>query len=414
MPRPDSTPPRSPPAAFQRRAFLQGSAGAVLGLQFVQLGCENNTITPIGSGIEFSFISQVDVEQGNSLSTSGRDNARFHFVQIGGRALARSGGPIPAGTYDNLPIFSEADWNLTVDGDVTQALNLGFQDLVSRSADTLTILKTLRCVFDDTSLPGLIGTALWTGVPVRTLIQDAGVDPNLVNRFRFHGRDGFNNNLLYDEVMDETRPAWEQPMLAWRMNDLPVPHAHGGPVRLIIPGKLGYKNIKWIERIEATADDSPFGTYQRGDAYQASDAADVPVWTKATNPVDRQEIPAGSFRVFGFSISGQAAIQTIEIQIDDGPWEPVQVIPVSDLQEDNPRVTESAQFQQGLSYPYRDVWTLFRFDWQATPGPHTLRFRATDSAGNTQPETDPRGDDGVNNWWVIDVEVRAGTQTSTV
>jgi DMSO/TMAO reductase YedYZ molybdopterin-dependent catalytic subunit len=377
---------------FERRVFLKGTAGATLGLTFVQAGCETNEVVTVGTGIEFDFVSPVDFDN-TSLDPQAHNDPAFHFYQAGGRPYIAD--------YDELPIFGPQDWSLEVSGDVNQPLNVGFEDLRTSYGEPLTLLKTLRCLFDDSRLPGLIGTALWTGVPVRRLVEAAGVDPMVVNRFRFFGRDGFTNNLLYGEVFDDAKEVWEEPILAWRMNGRDVPHAHGGPVRLIIPGKFGYKNIKWIERIEATADDSEFGTYQ--EQLGAFDAADVQPFTKATNPLNRQEIPAGTFQIFGFGVSGLAPVDRIEIEIDGAPWQEVDIIPLADLEQAYPQLSEAAQVQAAIPFPYRDVWALFRFEWEATPGPHRLRFRTVDTAGNMQPMTDGDGTDGQNAYFDIEV-----------
>ena len=303
-----------------------------------------------------------------------------------------------------MPEVSSADWSLRIDGLVDNPITITFADLMDAASEAeVTVVKTMRCIIDSTFIPGLIGTATWTGVPLRRFLDQAGVDLGQTQRFRLYASDNFNNNIRRDEVYGEVPLGGFEPMLVYAMNGEPLTPEHGFPVRLLVHNLYGYKNLKWIERIEASASDEVFGTYQ--DAFGFTDDAEVRVINKITNPLGGQNIPAGDFRVFGYALSGADGIERVEVSIDDGPFEAARIVPLGEVIAANPGLRNALQFANTdrFSYPFRNVWALWEFDWNATPGPHTLRLRATDRAGNTQEPTDFDPTDGNNPQFVINV-----------
>ncbi len=376
-----------------RRRFLKVTSGAAMGLYLSPLACESNLVNPKLSGSQFDFLTPVDP------STARADRAPgSHFVQFGAE------GSVDGWRYEDINPITLAEWQLQLTGAFTTPTTLTAADLQSEvdNDQDVTLLNTLRCIFDDTSIPGLVGTSLWRGVPLARFLEQAGVDPS-VRRFRFFGRDGFNNNLLREEVLVPAGEPELAPLLAVAVNGEDIPHIHGGPVRLVVPGKYGYKNLKWVDRIEATADDTVFGSYQ--EVFQFFDEGTIQLATKVTNPLARASLPAGPVELFGYALSGAASVQGVEIAIDDGPFEPAQLQSFDDLVTLVPELTEVLQVELERTYPFRSVWTLFTFNWDATPGPHRLRFRATDSAGEVQAAIDEDPTDGSSGYWDIDVDV---------
>lgn len=384
-------------ADFNRRVFLRGAGGTALGLVFAPLGCQSNEVRPKGVGAEFDFLTPVDP---SLEGEPGRRPRGTFYLQFG------ANGSVPDWEYDAIPVLERDEWTLRIEGLVATPLDLTFADLeaVAATGEDVVLLNTLRCIFDTTDVPGLVGNALWRGVPLRRFLEDAGIDREQTVRVRYFGRDGFTNNLKLEDVFlpGSVREPID-PLLVFEMNGAPVPHVHGGPVRLLTPGRYGYKNVKWIDRIVATDDDAEFGSYQ--DQYGFFDAGTIPPITKVTNPLTRAEIESGPFGVFGYAFSGLAGIEQIEISIDGGAFEPVDIIPLDEIATSFPVIERAVQVARGTSYPFRGVWTLFRYAWDATPGEHELRFRSTDQAGNEQPGRDEEPRDGAAGYWTVQVTV---------
>ncbi|MEM9663489.1 MAG: molybdopterin-dependent oxidoreductase [Bacteroidota bacterium] len=362
------TPPPS------RRAFLKAGGTLLAGMALVPLaGCEFNELTPKSLGDRIPFLTPVGTDEG------------AFFVQNGGL------GSIPGWSEPDL---DPATWTLTIDGLVDTPLTLTLADLEAEAS--VTVLKTIRCVVDSNEFPGLIGTALWQGVPLRRFLDAAGVDRTRARRLHLFGADGFRNNVRLDEVYRTFSPDTFEPLLVTRMNGEPLTRAHGRPVRLLVYDGYGYRNVKWLERIEATADDRVFGTYQEVLGY--FDEGTVRVASKVTDPVFAQQIPAGQFLIQGFAVSGATGVTQVEVAIDDGPFEPAGLTSLSEVISATPSVAAAQQvIEAGAeAFPFPGVWVQWAFEWTATPGPHVLRVRATDASGAVQPADDFTFEDGFN------------------
>jgi DMSO/TMAO reductase YedYZ molybdopterin-dependent catalytic subunit len=384
---------------FNRRIFLKGAGGTALNLIFVPTtGCESNEVIPKGIGAAFDFLTPVDPSLEGDPAQRPRD---AFFLQWGAQGI-----PSLDWRYDDIPVVSADDWTLRIEGTVSQTLDLVFADLeaVAGQGQDVVLLNTLRCIFDTTEIPGLVGNALWRGVPLRSFLDQAGIDTQTTARVRYFGRDGFTNNLRLEDIFlpaNVVDPV--DPLLVFEMNGEPIPHVHGGPVRLLTPGRYGYKNVKWIARFVATDDDSEFGSYQ--EQFGFFDAGTIQPITKVTNPLTATEIPAGPFDVFGYAISGLAGVDRVEASVDGGPFEAATLVPLEDIRTSFPIIDGAIQVEAGSEYPYRGVWTLFTFPYDATPGEHTLRFRTVDRDGNEQPETDGDPTDGTTGYWTLRITV---------
>ena len=372
-------------APITRRVFIRRAGGLAVGLALVPLaGCDTNTVTPRRGGVEVPFLSPPDV----APSEGG------FYVENG--AEAAIGGW-------QMPDLDPDTWALAIDGLVAAPLTLRLSDLEAEADNAVTLLKTMRCVTDDNEFPGLIGTTLWTGIPLRLFLDRAGVDRTRTRRLRIFGSDGFTNNLTLDDVYRDFGPGEFEPMLVTHMDGQPLTREHGRPVRLFVYNGYGYKNVKWITRIEATDSDEAFGTYQQVLGYV--DDGVIRVASKITNPVFNQELSAGTVRITGFAVSGFGAIATIEVSIDDAPFQPARIIPLDELLDATPRLSQAQQVANDLAFPFSSVWVKWDVRWDATPGEHTIRIRATDTAGNTQPDTDFVREDGSNPTPTITVNV---------
>ncbi len=284
---------------------------------------------------------------------------------------------------------------MQIDGLVNEPLTITFNDILQHADQAVRVLSTLRCIVDETFVPGLISTTVWTGIPLRIFLEQAGVDEILTKRFRCYGSDGFTNNLKFSEVYGPLENDMIEPLLVYEMDGAPLTAEHGNPVRLLVHGSFGYKSVKWLTRVEASGVDIPFGSYQEQLGYVDDGRANVS--NKVTNPLQAQTIAAGPFQIFGYAYSGRAGINEVELSVDDGPYQPVRIIPLSEILSSNPQIRETVQIQDAsMNYPFRGVWALWEYIWDATPGSHIIRVRATDNRGNNQPLTDENDLDGTN------------------
>jgi sulfane dehydrogenase subunit SoxC len=292
--------------------------------------------------------------------------------------------------YDIPDVEADA-WRLEVDGSVVAPLALSLQDLRARPAVSLAV--TLECAGNGRALiephvqsqPWLveaIGTAEWRGTPLRGVLEDAGLGEDVVEVV-FTGLDhGLDHGVEqdYQRSLPLGEAMREDVLLAYEMNGSPLPAQHGFPLRLVVPGWYGMAHVKWLRSITAVA--RPFEGYQMRDTYRmwtASDGDDAsgvaveriqprslvrppgfPDFFSRARIVDR-----GPVRLEGRAWSGLGVVERVEVSIDDGSsW---------------------ANAALGALPSSAYAWRAWSFDWQAEPGDHVLRCRATDATGATQP-----------------------------
>lgn len=361
-----------------RRSFLKKIAGVSLGASLLPLaGCESLAVDPVATGFDFPFLTPKE----------------SFFVQYGADgALA---------DWQGLQQIPRNDWRLAIDGLVDNPLSLSFADLDADPALIQTFIATLRCILDNNAVPGLIGTATWTGVPLRVFLDRAGINRQQGKRIRLYGADGFTNNIKLDKVYgqdadNQSAAGQIEPMLVFAMNGSPLENEHGAPVRLLMPGHYGYKSIKWIERIEVVSDDTRFGTYQEILGYDDDGMVDISC--KSTSILKGARLIAGPNRIAGFAISGYAGIEAVDISIDNGPTQTARIVSQSELIANEAQVAPALQFNvpDQFSYPFIGVWALWEYVWNASPGAHIIRIEAKDAMGNIQPPSDDDPTDGQN------------------
>ncbi len=263
-------------------------------------------------------------------------------------------------------------WTLRIHGLVDRETTLTFDDLVQLG--TFEQYVTIACVSNEVG-GDLVGNAKWTGVRLREVLDLAGVHAaasQLVGR----SVDGFTAGMPTAWVMDPEREA----MIAVRMNDAPLPVAHGFPARLIVPGLYGYVSAtKWLSELELT-------TMEGFDAFWIPRgwAKEAPILTQSRIDVPRNRgLQAGQIAVAGVAWAPDRGIRSVEVSVD-GEWR-----------------------QATISTPISDAtWVQWRLAWQATAGEHVLAVRATDGDGVVQTaETSPPAPDGARGYHTIRVQV---------
>ena len=115
---------------------------------------------------------------------------------------------------------------------------------------------------------GAISNAYWGGVSVRDLLTSLGfdedyADANNIKHVQFESVDGMTASVPVDTILGRR----SQALLAFEMNEEELPPAHGFPVRVVIPGHVGVRNVKWVSRI-ILSDEESMGPWQRGMAYK--------------------------------------------------------------------------------------------------------------------------------------------------
>jgi DMSO/TMAO reductase YedYZ molybdopterin-dependent catalytic subunit len=260
-------------------------------------------------------------------------------------------------------------WRLRVHGMVDKELSLSLDDLLSRPLVERDL--TLVCVSNEVG-GTYAGNARWLGVPLRDIIEEAGVRhgaDQLVSR----SVDGWTAGTPVAAILDG-----RDALIAVGMNGEPLPVAHGFPARLVVPGLYGFVSAtKWLTDLELTTFDAFDGYWvRRGWAQQAP----VKTMSRIDTPRGLQRVAAGRVPVGGIAWATHRGISKVEVRIDDGPWQEAQLAPA----------------------PTADTWRQWFFSWDASVGSHTVTCRATDGDGQTQNEqrVDPIPD-GATGWHQI-------------
>jgi DMSO/TMAO reductase YedYZ molybdopterin-dependent catalytic subunit len=280
-------------------------------------------------------------------------------------------------------------FNLTLEGEVNRPLKLTLSDL--RAFRETSHVVTLECagngrVYSEPPVPGLqwekgaVGTARWTGVPLRDVLNRAGVKPT-AKHIVMDGADvpvgsvpDFVRSIPIEKAMHPDT------LLAYRMNGEEIPIEHGFPLRLIVPGWEAAASTKWLVNIRVSENEAD-GHFMRN-AYRipnrgvapgsAVDPADMVPYTALdvksifTSPLEGVAVGTGvSVELRGFAWAGEADVTRVDVSVDFGR-------------------TWVAATLDGEKARY--AWRRFRYVWKPNRrGSYVVLSRATDSQGRTQP-----------------------------
>jgi DMSO/TMAO reductase YedYZ molybdopterin-dependent catalytic subunit len=233
-------------------------AGTAAGASLILGGCdpfgESSTVRPL---LDFGQMVSLRVQR---LLLAGQPLAREYTAADISPDFPPNGTERPNGfDYFQMMITQFASWRLTVDGLVERPLSLSLADLKALPARTQI---TLHCCDEGWSAIGE-----WTGVPLARVLQDAGLKREA--RFIvFHCLDELerlpNRGGVYYESLDLFDAFHPQTILAYGMNGGPLPIPHGAPLRLRVERQIGYKNAKYVTRIEAVDRLDSFGRGRGG------------------------------------------------------------------------------------------------------------------------------------------------------
>jgi DMSO/TMAO reductase YedYZ molybdopterin-dependent catalytic subunit len=361
--------PAGRPFAFDRRRFLRaalavGAAGAGASVLGASRGRTRAAVARARASVRLPrpWDPAPPVPAGADLHVAGLSpfltpNASFYRVD----------------TALFVPEVDARSWTLRIRGSVEREASYTFDELLDRPLIERDL--TLACVSNEVG-GRYVGNARWLGVPLAPLLRESGVRPEadqLVSR----SVDGFTAGTPMRLVLDG-----RDAMLALGMNGDPLPLEHGFPVRMVVPGLYGYESAtKWLAELEAT-------TYAAYDPYwvQRGWARIAPIKTQSRIDTPRagSRLPAGRVIVAGVGWAQHTGVESVEVRVDDGPWSRAELAAQDSI----------------------DTWRQWRWDWDATPGTHSLAVRATDRDGLTQPGTPvPAFPAGAEGWHTVNVTV---------
>ncbi len=282
------------------------------------------------------------------------------------------------------PVIDPATYRLRVSGLVDQALSLSVDDL--RAMPSREIVVGFECSGNRGPINGLAGNGRWTGVPLRTILDRAGVKPD-AKEFVFFGADRgeeevqfrgqtFTVEQQYGRSLAREKALSSDPILVYALNGEPLTRHQGFPLRLLVPGWYGMALVKWLAEIHVQ-EDRYLGKFQarhyrtlKGEMvngemkWKETDISTI----QLKSFVARVTSNGSRHQVFGVVLNDGTPIRSVEVKVDDGSWQPATMDPAT-------------------SEKYS--WKFFTYDWHgATPGEHTVVSRATDTEGTVQPTSE--------------------------
>ena len=282
------------------------------------------------------------------------------------------------------PVIDPATYRLRVSGLVDQALSLSVEDL--RAMPSREIVVGFECSGNRGPINGLAGNGRWTGVPLRTVLDRAGVKPD-AKEFVFFGADRgeeevqfrgqtFTVEQQYGRSLAREKALSSDPILVYALNGEPLTRHQGFPLRLLVPGWYGMALVKWLAEIHVQ-ENRYLGKFQarhyrtlKGEMvngemkWKETDISTI----QLKSFVARVTSNGSRHQVFGVVLNDGTPIRSVEVKVDDGSWQPATMDPAT-------------------SEKYS--WKFFTYDWHgATPGEHTVVSRATDTEGTVQPTSE--------------------------
>lgn len=285
-----------------------------------------------------------------------------------------------------IPKLNQSSWRLKVSGLVERPLSLSLRDLVKMSSQSCFV--TLECAGNGRSTLnprvqgeqwnfGAASTAEWTGVPLREVLDRAGVKAG-TRAVVFRGADsgtldGSSEAIRFERSLSLDDARGSEALLAHAMNGEALPIQHGYPLRLIVPSWYAVASVKWLTEIEVIGEafrghyqtETYFFEWQHDGQLVREPVSLQRIRSLITEPEPETEVERGDVPIRGVAWSGAAPIARVEVSIGGGPW------------QDGRLVGERKRHSwQG--------WELLAQLEQ--PGPTVISSRATDMAGRTQPD----------------------------
>ena len=279
------------------------------------------------------------------------------------------------------PKVDPATFQLKISGLVDRPTTLSLDAL--QKVGRTDLVAGFECSGNRRPLQGLSGNGRWTGVPLRAVLDKAGVKTQA--RYAvFFGADHMDEEVefrnqkftvdqQFGRALTREQALSAEPFLAWALNGEPLTVHQGSPLRLLVPGWYGVANVKWLSQIHLQEDEY-LGKFQaRWYRTLQGEMIDGQVkWTERAvthmqlkSFIARVTRDGTKAKVLGVVLNDGTPIKSVEVRVDDGPWQPATLDPAT-----------SSKYS----------WKLFTYAWNgATPGEHTLVSRVTDVNGKVQP-----------------------------
>jgi sulfite oxidase len=295
--------------------------------------------------------------------------------------------------HGEVPKIDTSTWHLHVGGLVERELHLSLVTLRETFREREEV-ATLQCAGNRRRGlvavreipgeapwgPGATGTARWTGIALADVLALAGVRDEALH-VGFEGADlspEAKPAQLFGGSIPISKARRPEVLLAWAMNGEPLEPVHGAPLRVVVPGYIGARSIKWLERIELR--EKPWHGYFQDVVYRLlpedgvpGSGEGMPLGLVALNsdilsPTDGDTVPAGSVEIRGYAFAGgERHVARVDVLVDDSAgW-------------------SQAELLEDLG-PW--AWRQWRITVELPPGDHEIIVRAWDSSAATQPETD--------------------------
>ena len=248
-----------------------------------------------------------------------------------------------------VPDIDPDKFRLRIEGRVKNPYSLTLAELQAMRDKQQYV--TLECIGNPTG-GSAISNALWDGVILKKVLERAKPESDIV-KTAFSAADGYSDSIPYELSLSE------EVFLAFRMNGAPLPPVHGYPLRVIVPGIFGMKNVKWLSKIELVNFD--FKGYWEKKGW--SDEAVIPLMSEILMPMGGKRIPPGHYVIGGIAFGGRHGVGRVQIYVDGENWRDVELKPP-------------------LS---KWTWRLWRSDWTPSrEGNFSIRVRAFDRSGKVQ------------------------------
>ena len=279
------------------------------------------------------------------------------------------------------PEVDAATYKLKITGMVNNPKALSLDDLKKLGSHEL--VAGFECSGNRGPLQGLSGNGKWTGVPLKIVLDAAGVKAAARDIVFFgadHGEEEvewrtqkYKVDYHFGRSLPREKALSAEPFVAWALNGQPLSKHQGAPVRLLVPGWYGVANVKWLAEIHPQAENY-VGKYQsrwyRTVRTEMVDGELKVSETEVTHMnlksfVARVTKTGSDHKVLAVVLNDGTPIKAVEIKVDEGPWQMATADP-------------STKDKYG--------WKFYTYTWKgATPGDHTIVSRATDMTGLVQP-----------------------------
>ncbi|SMP51959.1 sulfite oxidase [Noviherbaspirillum suwonense] len=368
-------------AAFTRSAMAQAVASTVPAAK------------PLPAYVTWKDANAMIVHTSSTLETK-RSAFGTSIITPTDQLYIRNNLPAP-----DASIIADRDgWAVSVEG-VKNPRTLTVKDLKSMGLETMAMV--LQCSGNGRGLfptkpsgtpwqVGAAGCVVWSGVPVRAVVEALGGINERMPYMTGTGGEKLPEGIDPKSVMVERSvpvKAMADALLAWEMNGEPIPLAHGGPLRLIVPGYTGVNNVKYIKRLAFTAEQTDAAIQKTGYRIsppgQKGDPSHPSVWEMGPKSWINSPAPesgplvAGPVQIKGVAFGGINAVKSVEVSVDGGKtWKQARLV--------GPDMG-------------RYAWRQFVLPATLEPGSHTIACMVVDAEGNRQPEGRVENAGGYNN-----------------